>query len=74
MTDREKMIEVINGWLDTDEQASYDLADRLIAAGFGTGEVKIIGVANMGKKPGSTEVQFNEQFTGYHGLIYGDKQ
>jgi len=35
MADREKMIEVINGWLDTDEQSSFDLADRLIEAGFG---------------------------------------
>jgi len=34
VSDKEKLIEVINGWLDTDEQASYDLADRILKAGF----------------------------------------
>lgn len=36
--------------------------------------VKVIGVANMGKKAGTTEVDFAESFTGYNGLIYGDKE
>jgi hypothetical protein len=75
MTDREKMIGVLDQWnVDHDfPLVTNDLsviADRLIEAGFR--KTKIIGVANMGKKKGTTEVDFAESFVGYHGLIYGD--